>query len=273
MKKSFVKKTLSFILVLTLFLSLFITNSYASTNYRSASDDEATVLSWEDKIDKKIIKEFNSLKNEERIPVWVWFFDLPKNTIEDKVQEKTDLTLEELSVKQNYPTEKIEKLLSNVSYIKDNKNDRIKNEIKTYVENKKTVRKTENKRTELYLKTKRAIAKELYSKYNDTILTKLEVDSKDILFQSALTPSCVLNLTKEQIYNIAKNEAVQSLDYSKILVTDALPPESELSEICSNPRQVMNVDAVQNIHGLTGTGVNVFVLDHGWVRKSQAYYS
>lgn len=275
MRKSFIKKTLSIILVLTLFLSLFITNSYASTYYRSASDDEATVLPWKDKIDEDIFKEFESLDVDDKLPVWVWFFDLQENTIEDKVQEKTGLTLDKLSVKHNYPTEKIEKLLSNVSNVNDiqNKNNIIKNDIKTYFENKITVRETENKRTKLYLKTKRAIAKELYSKYNNTILTKLKVDLKDVLFQSTLTPSCVLNLTKEQICSIAKNEAVKSLDYSKVLETDALPPESDLSEICSNPRQVMNVDTVQNIHGLTGTGVNVLVVDHGWIRPSQECYS
>lgn len=267
-----VKNVLSIVLTYCMLSSIVFPN----VNAINFAVSDATISStWETKIDKKILDKFDTLNENDKIPVWVWLSDVSQETIDKKVKEEKGLTLDSLSVKQNYSTEKIVELLSRTSNIEEiqSQNDNIKSEFKSYLDKSKAERVSNYKRTKLYLKTKRAIVKDLYSENNESILNKLNISSKSIVFKSELTPLSIMTLTKEEICNIAKDKAVQSIDYSEVSESDMSPPESDLSGIVSNSRQVMNVDAVQDIYGLTGAGVNVLVLDHGWVRPSQAYYN
>lgn len=270
--KNLVKKVVSIVLVCCI-LSCLVTSNVNAINISGSNETTASI--WKTKIDKKILDKFDTLDKNEKMPVWVWFTDVSQATIDKKVEEKNGLTLDSLSMKQNYPTKKFVDLLSNTSNkekIRVQK-DKIKTVIESYLDKNKEERANNYKRTKLFLKTKRSIVKETYSTNNKIILEQLGISSESILYKSKLTPLSILNLNKKQIFDVAKNEAVESIDYSELSESNICPPDNNLSGIVSNSRQVMNVDAVQNIYGLTGNGVNVLVLDHGWVRPSQELYN
>lgn len=266
MKNRFAKKFISISLVFILMASLLVINVNAEkTNFNNTVQENQTVL-WKDKISDDVLKEMKSASKDEKIPVWIWFYDINQEEVNKQVKEETGLTADNIAVDYTSVSDNLIKALEKVS---DNSSTASKKNvakrIKAYINSNKSKHNEELSKTNTYIKAKRKITRAFYVEHNTNLVKNLGIDTDEIEFQSQLTPSIIANLTKKQIKNSAKLNEVISIDYYD---------DSEAEEpLCEPQRQTMRVYDAQEQFGLTGNGVNVLMNDHGWVRPDYGNYN
>ena len=268
MKKSLIKKTLSIILVLTLFLSLFITNSYASTNHLSASDDEVKKLTWEEKMDEKIIKKFEFINDDDRITVGIWFSDIDHSAIKTKVKNQTGLSEKDLNIlHKDGASRKLINELQKASNTNPNQKQKTKISklIKEYLNDTKSQRQQEKDLSKEFSSAERKIYSSMYANNNKRIINNLNIKDDEIEFQSCLTPSAIINVSKKEIVEIAKSKQVKRINYIEE-VDEEDPTQAE-------NKSIMKIDKVYENFGLTGDDINVLMNERNFVRSDIYNYS
>ena len=214
--------------------------------------------SWKEKIDGKLWKMLESANDDEKIPVWLWFVDIDQSEIDEQVGKETGLTADNLAVDYGSVPDELVKALESASEkkVKDAQRDPTGGRLKAYVNETENQRIKERQRTETYVKAKRRAAWDAYGKKNSALIKELKLPEKDITFQSRLTPSTVVNLTRAQILETVKSADVVSIGF----YDDTKSPPC----ILENQQKSMRADIAKYETGLTGSGVNIMLYE-GWV--------
>ncbi|MCL2163375.1 MAG: S8/S53 family peptidase [Oscillospiraceae bacterium] len=140
----------------------------------------------------------------------------------------------------------------------------IAQKLKAYIKATEPQRRLERQRTDIYVNARRKAARNAYIKKNSAMAKELDLPEDEVLFQSQLTPSMIVYLTKAEILDAAKSSDVVSVDFYDD--SEKPPP------LCELQRKAMRVDTIRDLSGLTGAGVNVLMNDHGWTRPDAALY-
>ncbi len=235
---------------------------YANTSQQS---DE---VSSKDKISLDLTTIMQESSADEKIPVWVWFTDIDQDKIDEDVEKDTGLTAVDVAVSyEDVPNELINALDDNFD---ENTNEQQVSQtfdiLQTYVKNTDEQRTQEQINADAYINARRNMAHDAYVEQNCELIDELSLPKNEIIFQSQLTPSIIINLTKNQILTTAEAESVVSIDYYE--QHEEVPPLNTRDD----ERSTMRADVVQKITGLTGKGINVIVFDHGWIRPDVSNY-
>lgn len=258
MKKNLMKRAVSLLLMVVLIGSCAIISVNAeSVGYLQASETEEKISDclWEK------IKEAN---DNDKFSVWIWFSDIDQEKVDQQVKKDTGLTADDIAVNYQPASDDLIRALENASEDAENagKVKSAENKLKAYIDSTSAKRAQEQNRVTHFVKARRQASRDLYVEKNMKLVKELNLPQKEIAFQSQLTPSVIIKLSKTQILETAKSVDVVSIDY----YDDSVRTEP----LCENQRKTMRVDQAREQFGLTGEGVNVLMNDHGCVR-SDAY--
>lgn len=261
------KSVIAFVLMITMLVAYIPISSMATQVDGFEKQQERTVTeTWEQKISEEVWEKLESAEATEKIPVWIWFTDINHQEVEKQVQEKTGLSAATLAVPfDSVPNEFKRELQEECAKEDSERQDGIIEEaLSDYIRETDVQRTEEYDRTKAYIKEKRATARSEYMEKNRIAVEKLDLPSEEIIFQSELTPSVIVRLTKEQIEDVAKDTDVMSVDYYD---------DSECDSVQSNSDDLASIrgDEIYECSGLNGAGVNVLVADR-LVRAGQSYY-
>lgn len=223
----------------------------------------------EDKISIALSEKMQDSSDTDTIPVWVWFTDIDNAKLEKKVNTLTGLSVDSIEATDMKIPFELENALENVQ---KRNSPHTAEMLKAYLDDTRQERDEEKNKVEIYNHAKRAVSADELNKWNQEILQEFEVSDEDVLFQSTLTPSAIINVTKEQVERLADADDVISIDLYENDTASMCPPtsqESALAPIYGQSRATMRVDDVLDATGLTGSGINVMVFDHGWVSADQ----
>ncbi len=251
--------------VLMVLIIIFV-SAIPSLAVVAPEDAVASGVLWSDKIDQMVWEKINLASENEKIPVWIWFTDVDKSKVESMVTKETGLTKNDLAVNTSASAKNLVLALEEAS----NKNsvsvmDEANYQMELYLDATEEERKLARQRTVTYLRAKRSIISKLYTENNKNIIDQLNINSNDIVFQSRLTNSVIMNLLPEDIFNIANSNCVVSVDYYDS--SDCVQPLQE------NEQNTMQVDAVKLNNSLTGSNVNVLMNEAGYVRSDVDGYN
>lgn len=266
MKFNCYKRFISILLVFILMASLVPISANAGNIDSLEMSEEVQSISWEDKIDEHLWDKMEYSDNDDKISVWIWFSDIDQKEVDKQVEKSTGLTTDNLAITYNSVPDDLVKALEDASEKTDN-DAQLKltaDKLKAYIDSTTTQRKLEQQRTNTYIKAHRNASRDLYVEKNGSIIKELNLPEDEIIFQSQLTPSAIVNLTKNQILDVAKSDEVISVDF--------YDDSQQIAPMCENQKLSMRTDIVQEQFGLTGEGVNVLMNDYGCVRSDVSYY-
>ena len=266
MKVRHLKKLMSILLVFILMNSLVITNANAEQDNSLETADKIQSISWEDKIAENLWEQMKSSDEDDKISVWIWFSDIDQEKVDKQVEKSTGLTEDNLATTYGDVPNDLIKALEETSKKTEDKGqlELTADKLKNYIDATKTQRKLEQQRTNAYIKARRNVAHNLYVQKNNAVAKELNLPRDEITFQSELTPSTIVNLTKSQILDAAKSDEVDSVAFYD--ASEQVEPMDE------NQKLSMRSDLAQEQFGLTGKGVNVLMNDFGCVRSDARYY-
>lgn len=198
------KRVIAFVLMIAMLVAYVPISSMATQADGFEKQKELTVTkTWEQKISEEVWEKLESAEATEKIPVWIWFTDINHQEVEKQVQEKTGLSAATLAVPfDSVPNEFKRELQEECAKEDSERQDGIIEEaLSDYIRETDVQRTEEYDRTKAYIKEKRATARSEYMEKNRIAVEKLDLPSEEIIFQSELTPSVIVRLTKEQIEN------------------------------------------------------------------------
>lgn len=281
MKVSYAKKAISFMIALIMTASLFSINLDAL----SSAEEVQTGL-WSQKISDDLWNEMDSSDEDDKISVWIWFSDIDQDEVEQRVKQETGLDYDEIDVDfQSVPDELIE-ALDNASVNSEDelKNQALVDKLDEYISSTDSARQKEYNNTYNFLYERRQIASEMYIHNNNSLIQSLDLPEDEIIFNSQLTPSLIINLNKTQICQAANSSDVISIDYFEepefcVEPNDIENPASNTESLtqkipprCDNAKKTMRVAKVQEEYGLTGEGVNIAMPDAGYIDNGATQY-
>lgn len=268
MEKRCLKKAIALVLILTISATFVparamnlqdkvVVEQCVQNNSVLNQNSEEMITSWEKKISEVVWEKIEQAEETDKISTWIWIRDINHQEIEKQVEKETGLTADNLEVV-------IEKILTNRMGITEEQ------------------RVEERERTKRYVRAQRTALKEAYTENNHAIIKKLDIPIEEIVFESQLTPSMIVYLTKTQIFNVAKCSDVISIDFYESEsendvgvkafeqkndldgMTDATLPRSINNYVTEwdNDFKAIRGDLARNRSGLTGNGVNVLVFDN-----------
>ena len=174
---------------------------------------------------------------------------------------KKDLIINK--IKKNESSREFQSLLCNES---NNSKKKISSVLEEYLNNTSEKRKNEKEIINKYIQTERSIARDLYEENNSQIIQNLDVKKSDIIFQSKLTSSAIINLTKNDIKTIAKSNNVKSIQYYE--QNEQLDPRLERN------MTELKMDKLRNSpFNLSGQSVNILQNEINYVRSDVTGYS
>lgn len=260
MKTNRFKRSVSALLAFVLIVSLFTINVGALDKTKSNS------VAWNEKISQKLWDVMDSSENSDKISAWIWFTDIDKEKADEKVKEETGLSLDNIEVNFSAASDDLIDALDEASQNLGNnaKMNAASQKLSSYIDSTKNERAREKNKADKFVKERRKALSDLYDENNSGLIKKLKLNTGDVEFQSMLTPSVIANLTKKQICKAAKSANVESIDYYS---------ESQANApLCEAQQTTMNVTKAREQYGLTGSGVNVLMNDHGCVRSDADNY-
>jgi hypothetical protein len=224
------------------------------------------------KLSSLLSEEMDKAADDEKLLVWIWFGDIDQEQVDRQVERETGLTADNLSVEYEAVPEDLLEALEWASEIAPMNFD-INNEevaatvrkLKNYIDATEPQRFQERKRTDTYVGTRRHLARQAYIEKNSATIADLNLPESEIVFQSELTPSSIVRLTKAEILGLVESNEVVAIDFYDD--TEHKPPYNE------QQRTAMRVDLIRSTAGLTGSGINVMMHDHGWVRSDVAQFN
>ena len=226
--------------------------------------DTLTTLN-NNKIDDVTMQMLSSMMDSERLKVWIWFDDIDEKEIQEKTETICGFTREDTRSKTTKLSADLVTFLNKDHAEYDEAElAKVKDDLKTLVKSNLGTQK-ENDMFRTYTATYRSTAKELYKTHNATFINKAGLNNNlNIEFVSTLTPSLIASLTKKEILELAKNNAVINIGY--VDENDPEPPD------CTKQMATMNVDDTISTFGVSGNGINILMIDHDFVRPELDNY-
>ena len=294
------KSVIAFVLTIAMLVAYIPINSMEIQADGFNKKQELTVMeTWEQKISEKVWEKLETTKATEKIPVWIWFTDIDHQEVEKRVQENTGLSADTLAVSFAPIADELKRELEEDIERQDSISEET---LSSYIRETEEQRNQERHQTKTYIREQRAVVRDAYVKKNQDVVEKLDLLSEDIIFQSELTPSVIVCLTKERILEVAQFSDVVSVEFcesevsgdtqlcdkniqlmkenitsDQIKFSEAVSESSEQSEECDHDEEwdrdfkAIRGDAISEQSGLTGEGVNVVVLDR-YIRSDQKHY-
>jgi len=222
---------------------------------------------WHVKISEAVWKGLESAENNEKMPVWIWFSDIDQQEIDKQVEEVTNLSIDSLLTSYAPVPDELRAALGEELEKTENDGQRgpVERTLKDYINETSAQREVEYQQTKAYIRARRNTAIEAYKAKNEALIKELALPEDEIVFQSQLTPSVIVNLTRDQLQTVAKSANVVSVEFYDD--TNYAPP------YYPNQKETMRVNMAYDYTGLTGNGINVLMLDHGLVRSDADYYN
>lgn len=281
MKVSRLKKEIAFVLALTMlvtFVPVSAMNGQESGTGKKTVEAgnvlEQSETSWEQKISEDVWEKIETVEDVEKIPVWIWFTDIDHQKVEEYVTRKTGLSEETLAVEFEPVSKELKVVLTEESQKEsdERQNNNIEKVLADYMDTIENQRIEEVERTNTYIREHRMSLKEAYVEKNSTIIEELDLPVEEIIFQSQLTPSVIVSLTKEQVIEVAKSLDVETVGYydSNSYETEML--NEDYFGYFDHEQEAMRTDEIREVSGLTGSGVNIVMLD-SLVRSDRNHYS
>lgn len=235
MKNVFIhKRTLSLVLIITIFLSCFSISVMAAD------------ISTENKIDPILESILNEASDDEMIPVSIWFKDI------DKAELVAD-TIEDVNVMINeneLPSESVDIIDRNTSII-----NMSQSEIELTLEEVQSI-----------IEIKRNNAKSVYREYNNNQLQACfdNVYEYNLIYNCKFAPNIIVETSKSKIYDLVDCMHVISLNYYD---EDVFSVEADINEYANGDATDSTIDtadllvAINSNSGLTGDGVKIGVIE------------
>ncbi len=208
---------------------------YSSTNVNS-------------KISETLAKKFDKFPNSKQY-VYIWYNDIDEKEWDNLAYQKYSFTIEEIEAEEN----RIPDIDSSI-FDKDEKVSA--SLIKEYISKTADVRNKVNSMVDEYIMARRKAAEELYCKHNSENKKEIGINKEDIVYSSKYSPVTIAKLSKNDVYKIAENDMVSSIEYRGYL---------EIQEESYEGLSAIDADYVRNTLGFTGNGVKVGVIDGGKV--------
>lgn len=232
------------------------------------TSNRAAEVHWRNKISAELWSVMEDASYDELIPVWVWFSDIDQNAIDRQVEKDTGLTIDNLSVSNYSVSDELLEMFQ--AFSRNDEQQSFNNDLFVdYLSRTELQRAEERRRTDDFIRARRHAARDAYVSMNTALIAELNLPQENITFQSELTPSVIVDLSADQILDVAQSANVVGVYFH----CDNVVEPNVIEPMSSNPPnyvhcfRTMRVDEAQSRSGLTGNGVNVVMIDHGMVRS------
>ncbi len=252
-------------------------------------DSVSNNLQWSEKINTMLLEKMEESADDEKIPVWVWMTDIDTDKLEKDIETQTGLTHQKIiEAKTELSYERVVNSTDAVSKTSLEKDSVSSDEdVHSYLNSTKAQRQKIADDTEKYFEAKKRLAKDQYTTTNTAKIRQLGVTENRIDFQSELTPSFIAYLTREEIVETAKSDVVLEMGYFyeydeeysvgestqvQSLAVEEEPTESatlDVSTLHTGIKEAIQHDDALRKYGVTGKGIKVLHVDHGYVRSDK----
>lgn len=198
----------------------------------------------QEKISLRLQEAIASLAEGETLPVYVWLQDIDHDAVEQDVQEKTGLSIDSIQLD-------VETIA--VDRVKAANMEQANLQITAVMNRNKIVMEQKKLRTDTYISARREEYRTQYRRNNEQDMQRLQVEEKDILFQSEYSPMNIVELSAEEILEAAQDSRVVSLDLF----------EQSILEDQSISSSMETVEADFSVTVLTGEGVTIGMIETG----------
>lgn len=260
-KRAVEKKLVCSVLICTMLLSCFTANvSYANTSIEPKA--------WIQKLSGELQKKMEAIKekNDETIPVSIWYADIDQESVDEKVEEETGLTRESLDT--IVPASDTEVLDMANAVTQDTE---VPEEVQEYLDKTAEQREQASEATQTFIEKRREIAREEYCRQYEELQQHMELPEERVIFRSQYAPMVIVSLSYNEIYQIAQCVDVESVD-----LYEERELVSEGTAVVIDPEIEDRLDYALNLSqgyatlarktGLTGSGVKVGILEQGDAR-------
>ena len=187
--------------------------------------------------------------NDEKIPVYIWYEDVSQKSIDKRVKDETDLSIDKLSSDIVMPDSE----LLNAMNASDKASEK---KVSEYLAKTESIRELERNNTDKYIQTRRKYSREAYNTKSKQIKNLVTIGESEIIFTSSYAPFIICELTKSQIEKLSKDTRIESIGiYREPLVAECTVESVKISSGASK---------LESILGLTGKGVKVGMVDTGY---------
>lgn len=251
MKKS--KRIIS--LTMAVLLSSISVNSALVAN---AESQIVSTLSPEEKITSSLSFKIDNLtteKEDQKIPVYIWYKDIDFNEVDRLTEKQTGLTPADCEVITEFPSNEL-------LYSIKNKEQNSKKQMKQYLERTKDSRNKERERTNTYKNTRKTIAREKYNEKSNSLKNQLSLNEKDIIFSSEYAPMIITEMTTEEITKASLNSDIEEIGYYQEYESVSFTAtDTTTDDIGIEAKLSMGLSKVYEDFGLTGENVNVGLIE------------
>lgn len=217
-------------------------------NVTFASTESTVKKAWKDKVSTELYNKVVTCDDEnEKISVYVWYKDINKEKVEEKVEEETGLKKDEIRTMFAVPTIELWSEVANFSMGSEDELEVIRHKMEEYLKKTEEIRKKESENVEKYLTEWRRSAKEFYKERSSEVERNLEIEQKKIDFTSQYVPMMIVEMTCAEIKEAAENDTIENMDLceEKEMVTTANNSLSDMKSI--NGFNEMYAQTIQKI--------------------------
>ncbi len=256
--------------IISIALSLSIVTALSGSTYGNSV--MALEMTKKEKLSSVLLEELDELKADETVPVYVEMEDIKQDTVEQKVNEQTGMTLAQL--------EAIDKKLLKSDELENASNEELETLLPKYFKDTEGEREYVQGLVNERIAAERKIAKEMYDEQNSEYVEKTGIDETDVEFVSSYSPMVITECTEDEIDDIVVNGKVKSIDIREDIEisenTEADTTEesgqaaSTYSSYTTAWKSAINADMTTNTIGIKGKGVTIGVYDGDSLYKN--YY-
>lgn len=255
LKSKLFLSALSFMLAtLMLLLSLPVA---ATTVTETAS----TATSEVSKIDPALLEVMSEASPDEKIPVSIWYSDIDQREVDTLTATKVGFDKDNVAVDYEMPSAE---LLTSL----ETGEAGAESEMQSYLKRTESKRLEERERTDNYIMSRREISRGKYNEKSAKVLKEVSIPEEDILFKSQYAPMIIAELTKKQIVECSKSQAVEFV-YDRTFESDSLPDGvtsffDHIDEIQNTINYSETLEKIRiNGNALNGQGVVIGVAEPG----------
>lgn len=203
------------------------------------------------KLDGAVLSAFDD--GTQKVKVYVWINDINQTQINKAVEQKTGLRADNLAViEENIGNDLAIRITSEAD--RDSLSTETEKMLQAYLDRTAAQRTQERERTDLYLSTRRAESKAKYNEQSATFLAKNALSSEKVIFNSNYAPMLILELTEQEVKNIALNSEVKSVTlFNEMYFIESVAMETEFDNI--------EMTRIKSVSGLTGDNVKLGQLE------------
>lgn len=250
-KKYFLTIIIAFVCIISL---LGESVAYAIGNGSIVVSDDVVLK----KIEPYLLENLDSFDGD--IPVWLWMEDIDHEEVAQRVYERTGLCENNLAVVNEQLSAELATDIADFEEVDSEKQLEIKEEFQEYINKTKTSRKIEAECVNRFLRELRTVQEEMLTEKNRAIFNTLNLHEESLILTDTQAPVYIVYVSKEDINRLAKNPKVTGIYYYDM--NDFFEPEGNtIPEVMA----ASSVNTVHNNIGLSGSGVNVGVIDEGKV--------